>query len=97
MEFLVLTSQFRKQPLREHIIMQAVIELAQDAGIERIIMRRTNVFCTGVYLSNSDGKSLLYNDWEKDWNHKKIFRNMKAKLQASPILERSNEIILTVA
>jgi len=97
MEFLVLTSQFRKQPDRERTIMQAVIELAQDAGVERIVMRRTNVFCTGVYLSNSNGKSLLYNDWEKDWDHKKIFRNMKAKLQASPISERSNELILTVA
>ena len=97
MEFLVLTSQFRKQPDRERTIIQAVIELAQDAGVERIVMRRTNVFCTGVYLSNSKVKSLLYNDWEKDWDHKKIFRNMKAKLQASPISERSNELILTVA
>ncbi len=97
MEFLVLTSQFRKQPVRERIIMQAVIELAQDVGVERIIMRRTNVFCTGVYLSNSDGKSLLYNDWEKDWDPKKIIRNMKAKLQSSPIQERTNELVLTVA
>jgi hypothetical protein len=97
MEFLVLTSQFRKQPMRERIIMQAVIELAQDVGVERIIMRRTNVFCTGVYLSNSDGKSLLYNDWEKDWDQKKIIRNMKAKLQASPIQDGSNELVLTIA
>ncbi len=97
MEFLVLTSQFLKQPERERVIMQAVIELAEDVGIERIVMRRTNVYCTGVYVSNGDGKSLLYNDWEKDWDQKKIVKNMKTTLRFSPIQEKSSQLILTIA
>ena len=97
MEFLVLTSQFLKQPERERVIMQAVIELAEDVGIERIVMRRTNVYCTGVYVSNGDGKSLLYNDWEKDWDQKKIIKNMKTTLRFSPIQEKSSQLILTIA
>ena len=97
MEFLVLTSQFLRQPERERIIVQAVIELAEAVGIERIVMRRSNVYCTGVYVSKGDGKSLLYNDWEKDWDQKKIIKNMKASLQFSPIQEKNSQLILTIA
>jgi len=96
MEFLVLTSQYLKQPERERIILQAVIELAEAVGIERIVMRRSNVYCTGVYVNNGDGKSLLYNDWEKDWDQKKIIKNMRASLQFSPDQEKNSQLILTI-
>jgi hypothetical protein len=97
MEFLVLTSQYLKQPERERIIMQAVIEAAETIGIERIIKRRGNVYCTGVYVSNGEGKSLLYNDWEKNWDQKKVYDNIMASIQLSPILHKNNQLILTIA
>jgi hypothetical protein len=97
MEFLVLTSQYLKQPERERIIMQAVIEAAETVGIERIIKRRGNVYCTGVYISNGEGKSLLYNDWEKNWDQKKVYDNIMASIQLSPVLGKSNQLILTIA
>ena len=97
MEFLVLTSQYLKQPERERIIMQAVIEAAETVGIERIIKRRGNVYCIGVYISNREGKSLLYNDWEKNWDQKKVYDSIMTSIQPSPIQSKSSQLVLTIA
>jgi hypothetical protein len=97
MEFLVLASQYLKQPERERIIMQAVIEVAEAVGIERIIKRRGNVYCTGVYVSDEKGKSLLYNDWEKKWDQKKVYNNIMASIQLPPDLSKNNQLVLTIA
>ena len=61
--------------------MQAVIEAAEAVGAEKVVIRRSNVYSTGVYLKNEKGKSLLYNDWDKDWNWKKIYRKMISSIK----------------
>ncbi|MBS7614430.1 hypothetical protein KEJ18_01655 [Candidatus Bathyarchaeota archaeon] len=96
MEFLVLTSQQLKQPEREQIIMQAVIEAAETMGIERITKRKGNVYCIGVYFSNGETKSLLYNDWEKNWDRKKIYNCIVSSIQNQP-MSKKEELILTIA
>jgi len=97
MEFLVLTSQHSKQPERERIIMQAVIEAAETIGIERITKRKGNVYCTGVYVNDGEGKSLLYTDWEKNWDQKKIYNSIVTSIQPLPAPSKTNELVLTIA
>ncbi|MEM3014197.1 MAG: hypothetical protein QXI71_06160 [Candidatus Bathyarchaeia archaeon] len=95
MEFMVITSQL-KQPEREQIIMQAVIEAAETIGIERITKRKGNVYCTGVYLGDGETKYLLYNDWGKNWDKKKIYNCIVSSIQNQPI-SKKEELILTIA
>lgn len=97
MEFLVLTSQHLKQPERERIIMQAVIDAAEAVGIGRITKRKGNVYCTGVYVSDGEGKSLLYNDWEKDWDQKRIFKSIVTSIQFPSVPSKRDELVLTIA
>jgi len=97
MEFLILSSCLVNQRKREQIIMQAVIEAAENLGITRIIKRRCNVLSIGVYLVDRKGKKLLYNDWEKDWNQKKIYERIVSSLKFLNENGKSNEIILTVS
>jgi hypothetical protein len=96
MEFLVLSSQYVKQPERERVIMQAVIEVAETVGIERIVKRRGNVYSTGVYVNDGKGKSLLYNDWDKNWDQKKVYDSIMASIQLSPVINKKNQLILTI-
>lgn len=97
MEFLVLTSRYVKQPERERVVLQAVIEAAEMVGIDRIVRRRGNVYSTGVYINDGKGKSLLYNDWDKDWDRRKVYDRIMASIQLSPVLEQKSQLILTVS
>jgi len=97
MEFLVLTSRYMKQPERERVVMQAVIEAAETVGIDRIIRRRGNVYSTGVYINDGKGKSLLYNDWDKDWDRRRVYDRIMASIQLSPVLEQKSQLIMTVS
>ena len=97
MEFLVLTSRYVKQPERERVVMQAVIEAAEMVGIDRIVRRRGNVYSTGVYINDGKGKSLLYNDWDKDWDRRRVYDRIMASIQLSPVLEQKSQLILTVS
>jgi len=98
MEFLILSSCLVNQRKREHIIMQAVIEAAENLGITRIIKRRCNVLSTGVYLVDQKGKKLLYNDWEKDWSQKKIYERIVSSLKfLNQKGGKNHEIILTIS
>jgi hypothetical protein len=92
MEFLFLASRYIKQPERERIVMQAVIEAAEAIGVDRVVMRRGNVYSSGVYLKDGENKVLLYNDWDKDWDWRRIFDTMIATVRFSP---NFNQIILT--
>ena len=94
MEFLVLASRYIKQPERERVVMQAVIEAAEAVGAERIVMRRGNVYSTGVYLKDAGKKSLLYNDWDKDWSRRKVYENVMASLQFSPEFHHEQQILI---
>ena len=94
MEFLVLASRYIKQPERERIVMQAVIEAAEAVGAERIVMRRGNVYSTGVYLNDGGRKSPLYNDWEKNWSRRRVYENMMASLQFPPRLRHEQQILI---
>jgi len=94
MEFLVLASRYIKQPERERVVMQAVIEAAEAVGAERIVMRRGNVYSTGVYLNDGGRKSLLYNDWEKNWSRRKVYENMIASLHSSPRFHHEQQILI---
>jgi len=92
MEFLFLASRYIKQPEREGVVMQAVIEAAEAIGVDRVVMRRGNVYSSGVYLKDGENKVLLYNDWDKDWDWRRIFDTMIATVRFSP---NFNQIILT--
>ena len=72
--------------------MQAVIEAAEAIGVDRVVMRRGNVYSSGVYLKDGENKVLLYNDWDKDWDWRRIFDTMIATVRFSP---NFNQIILT--
>jgi len=97
MEFLILSSSLVNQRKREQIIMQAVIEAAENFGIPRIIKRRCNVLSIGVYLVDQKGKKLLYNDWERDWNQKEIYERIVSSLESLNERSKNNEIVLTIA
>jgi len=92
MELLFLASRYIKQPERERVVMQAVIEAAEAIGVDRVVVRRGNVYSSGVYLKDGENKVLLYNDWDKDWDWRRIFDTMMATVRFSPNL---NQIILT--
>lgn len=77
--------------------MQAVIEAAETMGIDRIVRRRGNVYSTGVYINDGKGKSLLYNDWDKDWDRRRVYDSIMASVQFSPVLERKRQLILTIS
>lgn len=96
-EFLVLTSHHSKQPTREKVIMQAVIEAAEAAGVEKIIKKRGNVYCTGIYINYGNIKSLLYNDWEKKYSEKRIYDILMNSIRLSPGLVKRNKVVLALA
>ena len=83
MEFLVLASRCLKKPERERVVMQAVMEAAEMLGVERVVMRRGNVYCIGVYISEGDRKDLVYIDWEKDWEWKRICSHIVSSMPVS--------------
>ena len=97
MEFVILTSRYVKQPERERVVMQAVIEAAEAVGVNRIISRRGNVYSTGVYINDGKGKSLLYNDWDKDWDRGRVYDSIMASIQFSPALEQKRPLVLTIS
>jgi hypothetical protein len=97
MEFLILSSKYVKQPEREGVIVQAVIEAAETVGIERIVKRRGNVYSTGVYVNDGKGKSLLYNDWDKNWDQKKVYDSIMASIELSPDMNKKNQLTLIIA
>ena len=97
MEFLVLTSRYVRQLERERVVLQAVIEAAEAVGIDRIVRRRGNVYSTGVYVNDGKGKSLLYNDWDKDWDRRRVYDSIMASIQLSPVLEQKSQLVLTVS
>ncbi len=97
MEFLVLTSRYVRQGERERVIMQAVIEAAEAIGVDRIVMRRGNVYSTGVYVDDGSEKALLYNDWDRNWDRKKIYDSIMASVRSSPSLRQKRQLILTLS
>ena len=97
MEFLILSSSLTDQRKRERIIMQAVVEAAENLGITRIVKRRCNVLSTGVYVVDGRGKKLLYNDWEKDWSQNKIYERIMSSLKSLHGNGKSSEIVLTIS
>jgi hypothetical protein len=94
MEFLVLTSQYRKHPERDRKVMQAVVEAAETVGAERVVRRKGNVYSTGVYLKDGEEKKLVYIDWEKDWSWRRIYQDLMASIQFSPNLNQDQQIYL---
>jgi hypothetical protein len=94
---LVLASRYIRQPERERVVMQAVIEAAEAVGIDRIVRRRGNVYSTGVYINDGKAKSLLYNDWDKDWDRRRVYDSIMASVQFSPVLDRKRQLILTIS
>jgi hypothetical protein len=92
MELLVLAPLDLRRPERERAVMQAVIEAAETLGADRIVMRRGNVYSTGVYLKNGKEKALLYNDWDKDWNAATIYSSMMVSIGFSSNLGQWNRI-----
>ena len=77
--------------------MQAVIEAADTIGADRIIRRRGNVYSTGVYINNESGKTLLYNDWEKELDPKRVYDIIMASIQFSFTQEQEQQLVLLLA
>jgi len=97
MEFLILSSHLPNQRGREKIIMQAVVEAAENWGITRIVKRRCNVLSIGVYIIDGKRKKLLYNDWGKDWSQNEIYESIVSSLRSFHKNDRSDEIVLTIS
>jgi hypothetical protein len=74
--------------------MQAVLKAAEDAGAKRVVKRRGNVYSTDVYMVNGKKKSLLYNDWDKYWGRKRVYKNMMASIHLSPRFRNEQKIRL---
>ena len=81
-EFLVLASRHVKSE-RERVVMQAVMEAAETLGAERVVTRRGNVYSIGVYIREGDRKNLVYIDWEKDWEWKRICSHIVSSMPVS--------------
>jgi len=75
--------------------MKAVIEAAQAIGADLVVKRRGNVYSTTVYLKDGKEKTLVYNDWVKSWDSRKIFGSIMSSVQFSPILDQRHQIELT--
>ena len=97
MEFLILSPALMHRRGREKIIMQAVIEAAEDMGVTRIIRRRCNVLSAGVYLVSNGHKRLLYNDWGKNWNAERIYEYIISSLNGAGDIRKSDDLILTIS
>lgn len=96
MEFLILSPTLHQRG-REKIIMQAVIEAAEDIGITRITRRRCNVLSVGVYLVINGHKRLLYNDWGKNWDAERICEHIISSLNGTGDIRRGDNLILTIS
>jgi len=97
MEFLILSPSLAEHRKRERIIMQAVMEAAENLGITRIVKRRCGVLTIGVYVVDGSGKKLLYNDWEKKWGQDEIYESIMSSLRSFHNNRKSSEIILTIS
>jgi len=95
MEFIVLASRYAKHPRRETVVIQAVLEAAEALGANRIVLRRGNNYSTGVYLKDGEKKSLLYNDWNKDWGWRRIYKDMMATIGFPKNFSQQNKFTLT--
>jgi hypothetical protein len=58
-------------------------------------MRRGTVCSTGVYLKDGEEKSLLYNDWDKNWGRREVYRIMMASIGFSLMFRQECPIYLT--
>ena len=58
MEFLVLTSQYRRHLERGRKLMRTVVEVAETVRAERVVRRGGNIYSTGVYLKDGKETSL---------------------------------------
>ncbi|MCS7120228.1 MAG: hypothetical protein RMJ07_04910 [Nitrososphaerota archaeon] len=96
-EFLILTPHIGGDPKRERVIMEAVIEAAEVSGISRIVKRRGNVYSIGVYLCHESGKSLLYNDWGREWDKESIFNLIISSLRLSRSARPIDQLVLSVS
>jgi len=94
-EFLVLASRYVRQPERERVVMQAVLEAAEAVGAERVVRRRGNVYSTGVYITNGKEKRLVYNDWEKNWGWRRVYEGMMASIRFTANVQQEQMIYLT--
>jgi len=83
MEFLVLSS--RSQPERERIVMSAVVEAAEALGARRIMKRRARIEGTSVYVKDGEERVLVYRDWLRNWDWKRIYDRIIASTHTSPI------------
>ena len=97
MEFLILSPSLPHQREREKIIMEAVIEAAEDMGVTRITRRRCNVLSAGVYLISNSHKRLLYNDWEKRWDAERICKHIISSLNRTGESDGGKNLILMVS
>jgi len=68
MEFLILLSRRPRNPKRKAVIIQAVLDAAEDSGAERVEVRVGDVYSAGVYLKDGEEKTLVYIDWGKNWS-----------------------------
>ena len=92
MEFIVIASRFMKQPERERIVIEAVIEAAEAIGANRIVKRRGNVYSTGVYITDGEDKTMVYNDWNRNWDCKKIYKDIMASIPFSPVFQQNKSV-----
>ncbi|RJS93415.1 hypothetical protein CW705_01695 [Candidatus Bathyarchaeota archaeon] len=81
MEFLILSSSLISDRKRERMIVEAVIEAAEEVGITRIVKRSCNVLSTGVYIVDGGEKKLVYNDWGKDWDQDEIYERIVSSVK----------------
>ena len=95
MEFLIIKPRYLNKVKRERHVTQAVLRAADKVEAEKVVIRSSNVYSTGVYLKNEKGKLLLYNDWDKDWNWKKIFANIISSINPSPDFNSNYQDMLT--
>ena len=95
MEFLVLASRSRREYDRERKIIQAVIEASERVGVERVVFKRGDVYSTGVYLNSDEEKIIVYNDYERKWNRKRICQQILLSIGLESRHENERGICLT--
>ena len=85
-----------RNPERESIILQAVLDAAGDSGSERVEVRIADVYSAGVYIKDGEEKTLAYIDWGKDWGPKKISSHLLSLTETHPLTRRNSATVSNV-
>jgi len=94
-ELLILVPRSPEWAERERTVMRAAVEAARELGAEKVLARRCDVYAIGVYLKEDLNKRLVYIDWDRGWDWRRIKNHLVSSAASRNTGENCDEISVT--